>query len=267
MLTKKDTTGLHNLIDKLHRVFQENEDSATAVDPREVIQLMTEYENNEHDWKKYAKYHCEKYTRNLIDDGKGKFNLILMAWSPGQGTNIHDHSSSSCVMRTLKGSITEIRYHVPVFGGNDDHDADAKTELGLGQEFQWTPGDVSYIDDGIGLHEMKNVTDVRAATLHVYWPPYNYCHRYCRLDGRKMKNVVTFHSMYGMLTPFEELRSEEDVNVDDLPVDDEEQVLANIQEALVSSFEEFCSENDAVGHSSDHQPNVDDAGERSESSG
>ena len=55
-------------------------------------------------WPNHFKYVFElfqlsRYTRNLIDTGHGKYNLILLCWSPGQGTRIHDHSNSHCFMK------------------------------------------------------------------------------------------------------------------------------------------------------------------------
>ena len=41
-------------------------------------------QSNEADWKKYVNFDPYKYTRNLVDDGNGKFNLIVLCWSEGQ---------------------------------------------------------------------------------------------------------------------------------------------------------------------------------------
>jgi len=42
-------------------------------------------QSNPADWKKYANFDPYKYTRNLVDDGNGKFNLLVLAWGEGQG--------------------------------------------------------------------------------------------------------------------------------------------------------------------------------------
>ena len=36
---------------------------------------------------------CFRYTRNLVDEGNGKFNLIVLCWGEGQGRYV-----SSCVV-------------------------------------------------------------------------------------------------------------------------------------------------------------------------
>lgn len=40
-------------------------------------------QSNEDDWKRYAVFDPNKYTRNLVDDGNGKFNLMVLAWGEG----------------------------------------------------------------------------------------------------------------------------------------------------------------------------------------
>lgn len=49
-----------------------------------------------------------RYTRNLVDEGNGKFNLIILCWGEGHGSAIHDHANSHCVMKVLQGEICEV---------------------------------------------------------------------------------------------------------------------------------------------------------------
>ena len=44
-----------------------------------------------------------RYTRNLIST-TDKFNLILLCWSEGNASSIHDHTDSECIMKALKGN-------------------------------------------------------------------------------------------------------------------------------------------------------------------
>jgi hypothetical protein len=41
------------------------------------------YKSDESEWSKYAISDPHKYTRNLVDDGNGKYNLLLLVWPPG----------------------------------------------------------------------------------------------------------------------------------------------------------------------------------------
>lgn len=54
-----------------------------------------------------------RYTRNLVDAGNGKFNLMIICWGEGHGSAIHDHADSHCFMKMLQGELREIRYAWP----------------------------------------------------------------------------------------------------------------------------------------------------------
>jgi cysteine dioxygenase len=54
-----------------------------------------------------------RYTRNLIDIGNGKFNLILICWAETIGSRIHDHHKSQCFVKILDGELTETIYQWP----------------------------------------------------------------------------------------------------------------------------------------------------------
>ncbi len=49
----------------------------------------------------------------MIDEGNGKFNILLLCWAESQGSSIHDHSNSHCFMKCLEGELTETRYEWP----------------------------------------------------------------------------------------------------------------------------------------------------------
>lgn len=48
-----------------------------------------------------------------MDEGNGKFNLMILCWGEGHSSQIHDHSNSHCFMKMLKGELREIRYTWP----------------------------------------------------------------------------------------------------------------------------------------------------------
>lgn len=54
-----------------------------------------------------------RYTRNLVDSGNGKFNLIVLCWTPDQGSSIHDHANAHCFAKVLEGSLDEVMYVWP----------------------------------------------------------------------------------------------------------------------------------------------------------
>jgi len=56
---------------------------------------------------------CFRYTRNLVDEGNGKFNLIILCWGEGQSSSIHDHSDAHCFVKILAGQLKETIYDWP----------------------------------------------------------------------------------------------------------------------------------------------------------
>ena len=43
-----------------------------------IKQLMDDYVSNPLDWEQFALFEPSKYTRNLVDDGNGKYNLLVL---------------------------------------------------------------------------------------------------------------------------------------------------------------------------------------------
>lgn len=49
-----------------------------------------------------------RYTRNLVDEGNGRFNLMVLCWGEGHGSAIHDHANAHCIMKILQGELCEV---------------------------------------------------------------------------------------------------------------------------------------------------------------
>ena len=54
-----------------------------------------------------------RYTRNLVDEGNGRYNLIVLCWDTSQGSSIHSHANSHCFMKVLRGTLQETLYEWP----------------------------------------------------------------------------------------------------------------------------------------------------------
>jgi cysteine dioxygenase len=142
------------------------------VDPEDLIGLMSKYTSNEFQWKSYAFADGSRnYTRNLVDEGNGKSNLLILVWNPGKGSPIHDHANAHCVMKILKGSLRETLYTIP----EDTNDAEAGKviPLEIARQTIYQNNEVTYISDQIGLHKIANASRSEpAVSLHLYTPPH-----------------------------------------------------------------------------------------------
>ena len=66
----------------------------------EVDELLKAYKSDPKDWKKYAKFDRYKYTRNLVHEGNGKFNLVIFSISIIQSKN-----SETALMENFKAIL------------------------------------------------------------------------------------------------------------------------------------------------------------------
>lgn len=183
---------LNELVDLLREVF-----SKDLVNVEYVTKLLENYRSNPKDWRKYAKYDPHKYTRNLIDEGNGKYNILLLCWAESQGSSIHDHSNSHCFMKCLDGELLETKYEWPEKKEGDEDEVEGKEMI----EKCRTPlrkNEVCYINDSIGLHRVENLSHTKPGiTLHVYIPPYSESRAFDQSTGKSRNCTITFYSKYG----------------------------------------------------------------------
>ncbi|XP_012267788.2 cysteine dioxygenase type 1 [Athalia rosae] len=184
---------LQELVGELHEAF-----ATDIVNIDYVQELMASYKSNPQDWRKYAKFDRYRYTRNLVDVGNGKFNLIVLCWGEGHGSAIHDHADAHCVMKILQGELSEVRYAWPNGKQNEN---DPRTEESAIQEIgrsTFQQNDVCYINDSLGLHRVENPSTVNpAVSLHLYSPPFESCSVFNKQTGQRSSCKVTFWSKFG----------------------------------------------------------------------
>ncbi|CAD6185517.1 unnamed protein product [Caenorhabditis auriculariae] len=177
-------TTLAELIQKLRIIFAEDE-----VNVDYVMKVMESYKSNPAEWRKFAIFDEHKYTRNLVDIGNGKYNLMILCWGPGMGSSIHDHQDAHCFVKILQGSLLETKYDWPETEGEPLHTVAKST---------YDTNGVSYMSDELGLHRMENPSHSDGAvSLHLYIPPYDTCNAFDERTGHKTKCQVTFFSKYG----------------------------------------------------------------------
>lgn len=93
------------------------------------------------------------YTRNLIYS-TDKYSLLLLCWNKNSSSVIHNHNSSECFFKCLRGTLLEEQYC-----WNDEFLKSSAYEQ----------GDIGYINDSIAKHKMY--TKDGAVSLHFYFPP------------------------------------------------------------------------------------------------
>lgn len=65
--------------------------------------LLRSYTPDSDHWSKYAHGNpAKQYTRNLVYSVPGIFNLLLLVWTPGQKSPVHDHADAHCLMKVCQ---------------------------------------------------------------------------------------------------------------------------------------------------------------------
>jgi len=113
----------------------------------------------------YAYWSDEKYTRNCIDR-TDDHELILLCWEAGQETPIHCHNEQECWVIALMGEFEEKRF---IDSEEGIRIIDVERELAVKEQ------GVSYMNDDMGYHALKNISDSRAMSLHLYVSPIDEC--------------------------------------------------------------------------------------------
>lgn len=100
-------------------------------------------------------YNSDRYTRTILHQVKD-FDVVLIGWSPGQSSPIHNHPTNGCLVYPIQGELLEERYC-------DKLNPLSQTIIGVGKH--------SYIDDGICLHRLGNASETESAvSIHIYSP-------------------------------------------------------------------------------------------------
>ena len=132
------------------------EKKEVSLNSNELYELLKKYNSN--DWKQNISFDETNYKKNLVFRND-KFEIFIVCWSSKQGSLIHDHSSNGCILKILKGKLTEYRYDI--------------NNLELMELSSLPKNTISYIDNKIGYHKIINDTKKDTISLHIYSPP-NY---------------------------------------------------------------------------------------------
>ena len=103
-------------------------------------------------------YSDDGYQRNVIKKNE-HYELVVICWTSGQETPIHDHFGSDCAFLILAGISTETIYQT------DDRGLAYPVAT---REYQ--PGEVCATEEP-DIHRVSNETGSDLINLHIYTPP------------------------------------------------------------------------------------------------
>jgi cysteine dioxygenase len=111
-----------------------------------------------HEHCRFAEAH---YYRNKIASGPW-YDFFVMGWRPGQSSVIHDHSGSSCALRIVQGTATELGF-VPIEPGSNVVRMETLRTFHTGTQCMAQDEDVHQIVNRSLREDL--------VTIHIYSPP------------------------------------------------------------------------------------------------
>ena len=106
------------------------------------------------------------YTRSLVaTDGKN-YSLLMLCWNAGRESKIHNHPCQGCFVMPLSGTLVETIYSVHP----------ESEEIREQSRSICRPGQISFMNDEMGLHKIGNASPITGAvSMHLYTPPFSSC--------------------------------------------------------------------------------------------
>jgi cysteine dioxygenase len=106
-------------------------------------------------------FSSEPYTRIVLSRDES-VEVVLICFSAGQTSSVHDHRGSNCVIRVLSGKILETLFV------KAEHET-----LAYALHHYLEPGDVSGLD-GEQIHQLSNMDNSGSVLLNFYSPPFQH---------------------------------------------------------------------------------------------
>jgi cysteine dioxygenase len=148
--------------------------------------LLEAYARDCDDWRDWAMFEEDCYTRNLVDKCE-HFELLLLCWNTAQASPIHNHEGENCWAAVLDGPLEELRYDW----------SEGQVPAVQDEVMRFERGQVSFIRDEMGLHVVRAGTGKPAVSLHLYARPFSECNIYCPETGRVTRKRLAYHSVRG----------------------------------------------------------------------
>lgn len=162
---------------------------------QELIQLLSESSKTQYnsilnsfdfdsiDFKDFESWSSEKYTRNCMYKDL-QFELLLLCWDEGQETSIHDHDGEDCWVYLLKGKMEEILYSCD----NSNYLKEERSQFML-------PHQLSFMNDRIGYHKLRNCFNGKSMSLHLYAKPIEQCCFYCETSEQFIERKLKYDTI------------------------------------------------------------------------
>ncbi|MFK7782535.1 cysteine dioxygenase [Psychroserpens sp.] len=141
---------------------------------------MNNFDFDTIDFKVFESWSSKKYTRNCMFKDH-QFELLLLCWEEGQETSIHDHDGEDCWVYLLEGEMEEVFYSL-----------EQSNRLKERNSHLISPHQLSFINDKVGIHKLKNASEGKTVSLHLYAKPIEQCRFYCENSEQFIQRKLSY---------------------------------------------------------------------------
>jgi hypothetical protein len=106
-----------------------------------------------------------------------RFDLWLLSWLPGGGTDLHDHGPSAAAFAVVRGALSEIR-------------VDGR---GRSRTYLRRSGSATALVPGV-IHDVNGAGDGLSVSIHAYSPPLRGMSYYARDERGVPRHLRTAHT-------------------------------------------------------------------------
>lgn len=166
----RDENGCHRLIEELNQVVGSGSDvEATTRGVKDVLCELIE----QHQLQLPITYRTPvagTYARRLVHKHPDLgYTILAMAWGPGQGTPLHDHSGMWCVEAVVEGQIEVCQFRMTERAGSRFRfEEEGRVVAGIGSAGRLIPP--------FEYHTIANaLEDSTSVTIHVYGGEMEEC--------------------------------------------------------------------------------------------
>jgi cysteine dioxygenase len=160
--------------DELQAMFRHLDTLTGRPDLARLVEELSRFDIDLECLSEHLHFAESGYKRNLVRAAPN-YHAWLLCWRNGQRSPIHDHSGSACVVRVLRGTLTETFF---------ERAPNGHVKASFSRDF--AQGSLMGSED-TDIHQVSNLQAEGAdlVTLHVYSPPLHRMEIYSLYDNHR----------------------------------------------------------------------------------
>jgi predicted metal-dependent enzyme (double-stranded beta helix superfamily) len=107
-----------------------------------------------------------------------------LCWDEDQETSVHDHDGEDCWVYVIEGELEEVFYTL-----------DSSDYLKEERSHMRRPHQLSFMNDRMGFHKLRNRFKGKSMSLHLYAKPISQCSFYCETSEQFIEKKLNYDTV------------------------------------------------------------------------